>query len=113
MNNNELNVLWTNADPLTSEHMVLLYTINAQKRAWFEQVNLIIWGATAALTVNNAKIKALVKEAMEVGINVTGCIRCAKDLGVEDQLTEMGIELFSMGVPLTDLIKNKANLITI
>jgi hypothetical protein len=113
MEKNELNVLWTNADPLTAEHMVLLYTINAKKREWFEEVNLIIWGATAALVIDNEKINKLVIEAMQVGVNVIGCIHCAKQLGKDVALTKMGIKLSPMGIPLTEIIKQKRNLLTI
>ncbi len=113
MNNKELNILWTNADPITSEHMVFLYAINAKKRGWFEKVNLIIWGSTAALAVDHKRINQLVKEAMQVGINVIGCIHCAKALGKEEALTDMGIKLSAMGMPLTDILKNKENLLTV
>jgi len=44
MKNNELNVVWTNSDSVTAEHMVFLYTINAKKRKWFDEVRIIIWG---------------------------------------------------------------------
>lgn len=113
MNNNELNVLWTNADPLTAEHMVLLYTINAQKRGWFEQVNIIVWGATAKLVAEDEKIQNLVKEAISVGVKFRACIHCATELNVGDELIEIGIPLEPMGLPLTDLIKNDAKILTI
>ncbi len=113
MNNNELNVLWTNADPITSEHMVLLYSINAKKRGWFDQVNLIIWGSTSALVVDNPTIKELVLKAIKEGLNVVGCLHCAQQLGKEKALTEMGVKLSYMGQPLSDIIKNKENLLTV
>lgn len=113
MNKNELNVLWTNADPITSEHMVLLYSINAKKQGWFDQVNLIIWGATASLAVDNAIIKELVLKAIKEGLNVVGCLHCAQQLGKEAALTNMGVKLSYMGNPLSEIIKNKENLLTV
>jgi len=113
MNTNELNVLWTNADPITAEHMVFLYVINAKKRNWFEEVRLIIWGQTATLVAENDKIKLLVKEALEAGVKVEACLACAKSLGVEETLRHLGITLAYMGQPLTEILKSKAHLLTI
>ncbi|BCR36207.1 DsrE family protein [Mariniplasma anaerobium] len=113
MNKNELNVLWTNGDPITSEHFLLLYTINAQKRGWFDQVNIIVWGSPAKLIIENKRIQELVKEAMAIGVNVSGCLHCAQELGVDKELEAMGIKLEYKGIPLTELIKGDHKLITI
>lgn len=113
MNKNELNVLWTNGDPVTSEHFLLLYTINAQKRGWFDQLNIIVWGSPAKLIAENINIQDLVKEAMKVGINIKGCLHCARELGVDKTLAAIGIKLEYMGDPLTELIKGDHKLITI
>ena len=40
-----LNILWTNADPLTSHNMVVMYATNAILRQWWDEVTVIIWGA--------------------------------------------------------------------
>lgn len=93
--------------------MVLLYSINAKKQGWFDQVNLIIWGATASLVVDNTTIKDLVLKAIKVGVNVLGCLHCAQQLGTDKALTDLGVELSYMGQPLSEIIKNKDNLLTV
>jgi hypothetical protein len=52
-----LYILWTNADPITSEKMVFMYTINSLIHGWWENVTLIIWGATAKLVSEDTAIK--------------------------------------------------------
>ncbi len=112
-NGTELNVLWTTGDAITSETMVMLYTINAKKRDWFEQVNIIIWGASAVLIAENTKIQKLVKEALSAGVKIEACLHCADQLNVSDKLREIGVSLDYMGVQLSDIIKNRKNLLTI
>lgn len=113
MKNNVLNVLWTSADVITSEHFLLLYTVNAKKRGWFDQVNVIVWGGSTKLIAENERIQKLVREAILAGVKVSGCLHCAQTLGVDKVLVNLGIDLKYMGQPLTDLIKDDAFLITI
>ena len=51
--NNHLYILWTNADVLTSDKMVMMYSINAKLYKWWDKVTVIIWGATAKLAAEN------------------------------------------------------------
>jgi len=113
MKKSELNVLWTSGDPITSEHFLFLYTVNAKKRGWFDQVNIIVWGASAKLIAENKDIQALVIEALDAGVSISGCLHCAQSLGVENDLRRLGIDLLYMGEPLSDLLKSDAKLITI
>ena len=109
----ELNVLWTTGDPITSETMIMLYTINAKKRNWYQNVNIIIWGASAKLVAENSKIQELVKEALSNGVKIEACLHCANQLNVTEKLRELGVELDFMGLQLSNIIKEKKNLITI
>jgi len=113
MKENKLNVLWTNADPVTSEHMVFLYAINAKKKKWFDEVRIIIWGQTSKLAVENENIRNLIKIAISEGVVVDGCLACARALGVEEELKDLGVNLSYMGQPLTDIIKSEAYLLTL
>jgi len=45
----KLYILWTNADPITSEKMVMMYAINSKLNYWWDEVTIIIWGATPNL----------------------------------------------------------------
>ena len=43
----KLYILWTNPDPLTAEKMVFMYAKNSRLQGWWDDVTVILWGATA------------------------------------------------------------------
>jgi hypothetical protein len=113
MNRTHLYVLWTNDNRITAEKMVFMYTINSRLRNWWDEVTLIIWGATAKLVSEDAQIQGLVAKALEAGVHVTACKACADELGVTIKLEELKIEVRYWGQPLTELLKNDERLLTI
>jgi hypothetical protein len=110
---NALHILWTNADPLTSEFMVMMYATNAMLHGWFREVTVIIWGGTAKLAAENPAIREKIRLAMHAGVRFSACVACAEQLGVKEKLLEMGIEVIPWGAPLTKLIKEGGHLITV
>lgn len=112
-NDNSLNILWTNADPLTSELMVMMYATNSMRKHFWQEVTVIIWGATAKLAAENEKIKALIKTAKEAGVKFSACLACADRLGVVKQLEEQGIEVKFWGTGLTEILKEDKKLLTV
>ena len=113
MNKEQLHILWTNADTITSEHMVMMYSENAIKHGWWKNITVIIWGATSQLVAENEKIQDLIVQGEKAGVKFSGCIACATQLGTVDKLTDLGIELIGWGEPLTTLIKDKEHVITV
>lgn len=113
MENNHLYILWTNADPISAEHMVMMYSKHAVLRNWWEKVTVIIWGATSRLVADNGDIQRMIKEGIEAGVEFSGCLSCANNLGTTDKFTELGIELKLWGEPLTALIKNGERILTV
>ena len=109
----KLNILWTNADPITSEHMVMMYAGNAIRNGWWDEVQLIIWGATSKLVAENEQIQEVLKEMEHTGVKLIACKACVAKLGLQDKFEDLGIEVAYMGVPLTEIIKSGEKLITI
>ena len=60
--NNRLYILWTNDNVITAENMVFMYATNALVHGWWEEVTLIIWGATAKLVCENTAIQGKIRE---------------------------------------------------
>jgi hypothetical protein len=108
-----LFVLWTNDNLVTAEKMVFMYTINALKKGWWEDITLIIWGATANLICENEKIRDLIKSADEAGVHLTACKACADQLGATETLESLNIEVIYWGDPLTRILKNDQALLSI
>lgn len=110
---NKLYILWTNADPIVSEKMVMMYGINSKINHWWNDVTIIIWGPTATLVVENELIQEKVKQALHVGIKVSACKACADQLGVSEELVKLGVEVKYWGQHLTEILKENEKLLTI
>ncbi len=104
-NSNKLAVLWTSSDPDLAEKMAFMYTYNAKKQGWFDEVVLIVWGPSAKLLSENKMLQDYVKKMQDVGIKVEACMSCARMYEVDGKLQELGIDVKGMGVPLTNYLK--------
>ena len=104
-NSNKLAVLWTSGAPEVAEKMAFMYTLNAKRQGWFDEVVLIIWGPSAKLAVENEMIGEYLKTMQEAGVKLEACLYCAKMYGVEEKLAKMGVDVKGMGVPLSDYLK--------
>lgn len=111
MDKTHLYVLWTNDNPITAEKMVFMYTTNSLIHGWWENVTLIIWGASVKLVSENSMIQEKIKEAMKAGVHITACKACADQLGATELLEKLQIEVKFWGLPLTDILKNNEQLL--
>lgn len=110
---NRLHILWTSDNVLTAEHMVMLYAPKTMEFKLWDEVTIIIWGASSKLVAENSHIQELVREAQKAGVKFSACSMCAQELGTTKALQDLDVELIAWGKPLTELIKNRSNLITI
>lgn len=104
-NSKKLVVLWTSDDPDVAEKVAFMYTYNAKKQGWFDEVVLIVWGPSAKLTAENTMIQEYLKKMQEAGIKTEACLYCAKMYGVNEKLAELGIDVKGMGIPLTNYLQ--------
>jgi hypothetical protein len=110
---NRLYILWTNADIITADKMVMMYATNSILNQWWDEVTVIIWGSTTKLMAENELLQTKLKIAQHAGVHFSACKACADQLGVADTLVELGIEVMYWGEGLTDILKNDEKLITI
>lgn len=109
----KLFILWTNADILTADKMVMMYATNSMLRHWWEEVTVIIWGATAKLAAENELIRMKIELAQNEGVQFTVCKACTDQLGVTEMLEDLGVEVKYWGEGLTEILQEHQNLITI
>jgi hypothetical protein len=108
-----LYILWTTDNPITTERMVFMYAGNSLLKGWWDEVTIIVWGASTLLVGTDPEIQSRIKELISAGVNFTACQRCAEYLGVVSQLEELGIEVKYWGEPLTELLRSGVKLLTI
>ena len=56
MNTDKLVVIWSSADPGVAHNVCFMYTHNAKRRGWFDDVTLIVWGPSAELAARDEAI---------------------------------------------------------
>lgn len=110
---NSLYILWTNADPVAADLMVFMYAGNCMRYHKWEKVTIIVWGATTRLAASDPQIQQKIKELQELGVHFSGCITCAEELGVVDEIRALGIDLVKWLNPLTELLKGNKKLLTV
>jgi len=113
MNDNKLNILWTNSDPITADKMVFMYAINGKVNNWWQEITIIIWGSTAKLAAQDPTIQEKIRMALHIGIKVSACKACADQLGVGSELEALGVEVTYWGEKLTEILKEDGRLLTI
>jgi hypothetical protein len=109
----KLNILWTTDNKDTVLHMLLMYATNSRLNGWWQEVNVIIWGASAKLVGTDKQIQEAVSEMLNHGITIEACKACTDNFGVTDKLTELGITVRYMGEVLTNYLKSGEKVLTI
>ena len=107
-----LYILWTTDNPVTAEKMVFMYAGNSILKGWWDEVTIIVWGASTQLVGTNPTIQTRIKELISTGVNFSACLRCAEQMEVVSQLEDLGIEVKYWGEPLTELLRSGAKLLT-
>ena len=110
---NKLTILWTNENPITAKLMVFMYAENSLRREWWEEVEIIVWGAASKLVVEDKSVQEKLLDINEKGVKVRFCIACATELGIVEEIKALGFEVEPMGAPLTEVLKQDGKLITI
>lgn len=108
----QLVVVWTSGDKEVAKNMVFMYTLNAKKRGWFEEVTFIVWGPSSKLLSEDTELQGTVKEMIEEGVRLEACLRCAENYGVVEKLKNLDIEVKLMGEPLSNYLKEDRKVIT-
>ena len=108
-----LNILWTTDNKDTFINMIAMYSSNSLIRGWWEEVNVIIWGASAKLAAKDHDVQEEIKNMLDSGVKIEGCMACSEKFGVTKKLEELGISMKYMGEPFTQYLQNNEKVITI
>jgi len=103
----KLVVVWTSGDKEVAMKMVFMYTFNAKKNGWWEEITLLVWGPSSRLLSEDKELQDYVKDMMDVGVNVIACKGCSDLYEVSDELEKIGITVKYTGVDLTNFIKER------
>jgi hypothetical protein len=110
---NRLNILWTTDNKETVLHMLVMYAINSRANGWWEEVNIIIWGASAKLAGTDTQIQGEIVEMIDNGIKFEACKACCDNFGVTEDISKLGVEVKYMGETLTTYLKSGEKMLTL
>lgn len=106
-NKDKLVVVWTSGDKEVAMKMVFMYTFNAKKYEWWDDITLLVWGPSSKLLSEDKELQDYIKKILDSGINVLACKGCADTYGISDKLEQIGVTVRYTGVDLTDFIKER------
>jgi hypothetical protein len=102
----KLLVVWTSGDREVALKMVYMYTFNAKKRGWWNEIRFLVWGPSSKLLSEDAELQDYIKKMKEEGVELLACKACSDSYGVSEKLEALGVEVKYMGVPLTEMLKS-------
>jgi len=108
-----INILWTTDNKDTIFNMIAMYAFNSKKNNWWDNVVVILWGASVKLAGKDTQVQTEIMEMINSGIHVEACKDCCDNFGVADTLLKLGVDVKYMGKLLTERIQNDEKLITI
>jgi hypothetical protein len=89
-----------------------MYTHNAKKHGWFDEVVLIVWGPSAELLSTDPALQDRVRAMLADGVVVQACQACSDSYGVSDALRDLGVDVKYMGTPLTTMLQSDWRVLT-
>ncbi|UCD25939.1 MAG: DsrE family protein [Gemmatimonadota bacterium] len=112
METSKLGVVWTSGDRDVALKMVFMYTLNAKRRSWFDDVRLVVWGPSAKLLSVDEELQEEVARMKEAGVELVACKACSDSYGISEELEALGVEVKYMGVELSDMLKQDWKVVT-
>jgi len=105
-------IVWTSGDREVALKMVFMYTLNAKKRGWWDDITLVVWGPSAKLLTEDKELQETMKQIMDSGVTVKACKGCSDQYGISEKLEELGITVLYIGKELSDYVKEERNVLT-
>jgi hypothetical protein len=112
MDRTRLAVIWSSADPAVAHKVCFMYTHNAKRHGWFDEVTLIVWGPSAELLTRDPALQDAIKAMIADGVMIEACKACADSYGVGEQLSALGIDVKYTGIPLTEKLQSDWKVLT-
>lgn len=101
----KLVVVWTSGDREVAIKMVYMYTYNAKKDGWWDNIRFIVWGPSSKLLSEDKELQEYTQKMKDVGVEVFACKACADMYGVSEKLEELGLEVKYIGEDLTEMLQ--------
>jgi hypothetical protein len=109
----KLHILCTTDNRDNIFNMVASYSTQSLRQGWWNEVNVILWGAAVKLTGTDIQVQAEMLEMIHQGVTIEACENCCTQFGVTEVLSRLGITIRGMGLPVTGYLKAGENMISV
>jgi hypothetical protein len=109
----KLNILWTTGNKNKVFSMLNMFASRSEKNDWWNDVNVIIYGASAKLVGTDKKVQVEIVDMISQGVNVEAFKDSCDNFGVTEKLIELGVNVRSMGKPMNEYIQSGQRILTI
>ncbi|MCK5388580.1 MAG: hypothetical protein KAJ22_04780 [Candidatus Izimaplasma sp.] len=102
----KLLVVWKTNNEIDIHNFVIPYVYNSLKHEWFDSVELLIWGASQEIILNDTVTQQRVKNLVKNEVSVFACKMCADNVGATTLFESLGVKVMYSGVFLSDRMKD-------
>lgn len=102
----KLLIVWKSENEIDIHNFIIPYAYNAKKQEWFEDVEVLIWGASQEKINQTPLIQQRVQNLVKNEILVKACKMCSDKLEATETLQSLGVEVVYTGVYLTEKLND-------
>ncbi len=107
MEDQKLSILWTSGERDVALKVVLRYIETELEAKHWPGIELIIWGPSVRLAVDDDPIRDKLIELQHNGLEAKACVVCAEEYEVTDRLQAANIRVDFVCEDLTHLIQSQ------
>jgi hypothetical protein len=103
---NRLCIVWKSDNPIDIHNFIIPYAYNAKVQEWFDDVHVIIWGASQEIVKEAPLIQERIKNLLKNNIHVYACMMCARNVEATAVLQSIGVDVQYTGDLLSEYLKD-------
>lgn len=100
-------VVWKSNNDIDIHNFVIPYCYNAVVQKWFDEVELLIWGASQEKVMEDTLIQQRVSNLIKNNVKAYACKMCSDKVGASELLISLGVNVRYTGDLLSDRLKDK------
>ena len=103
----KLLIVWKSDNNTDINNFIYPYAFNSKKNEWFDDVEVLIWGASQEKVMNDQETQGVVQQLIENNITIYACKWCSDKVGASELLSSLGVNVMYTGVYLTEKLQDK------
>ena len=102
----KLLIVWKSDNEIDIHNFIAPYAYNAKLQEWFDDVEVLIWGASQEIVGVTPAVQDLVHHLIKNDVNVYACKMCADNVGATEILKSLGVHVQYTGEFLSERLQD-------